>query len=201
MVDNSQLKSQLRSEAREQRSLYSLIENQIAGQQLKNNLLSNHILSPHRSIGCFLSFDGEISTHAVVEHILAERGVCYLPKLKPNKPNRLWFMPYDLSSRMINNRLGIPEVDLTVNHALAVSKIDLVLLPLVAFDEKGNRLGMGGGFYDATFAHLRDSNNRPSFVGLAFESQKSTNLPRDHWDLPLDGVCTEQAFYQFTTSR
>jgi len=197
MTNNRVLKSQLRKKAREQRNRYSSAEGQRAGEQLKNNLISHEILCQHQSVGCFISFDGEISTQAVIEHILTENKHCYLPKLKPNKPNRLWFMPYHLSSRMSQNRLGILEVDLPVNRALAISKLDVVLLPLVAFDLKGSRLGMGGGFYDATFSHLRNSDSRPKFIGLAFESQKLSNLPNDPWDLPLDGVCSEQSYYQF----
>ena len=106
-------------------------------------------------------------------------------------------MPYDPGVPMTNNRFGIAEVNLPVSQAIAVSKLDVVLLPLVAFDLKGNRLGMGGGFYDATFSHLRANKNRPTFIGLAYELQKLESLPSDSWDLPLDGVCTESNFYQF----
>lgn len=197
MVNNRILKSQLRQKARENRNRYLPSECQQAGEQLIKNLLSHEILTEHRSIACFMSFDREISTQPIIKHILEQNKVCYLPKLRPNKPNRLWFMPYDLSSKMSKNRFGISEVELSVNHALAISKLDLVLLPLVAFDQNGTRLGMGGGYYDATFSHLRNSCTWPRFIGLAFESQKLSNLPSDPWDLPLDGVCTEQRYHQF----
>lgn len=95
------------------------------------------------------------------------------------------------------NRFGIEEVDALPNYAIKVSEIDLVLLPLVAFDQSGNRLGMGGGFYDATFTHLKSKKTKPLFIGLAYQSQLVENLPSDPWDLPLDGVCTEESFYQF----
>ena len=106
-------------------------------------------------------------------------------------------MPYTKDSRMCLNRFGIEEVDALPNHAIKVSEIDLVLLPLVAFDKTGNRLGMGGGFYDATFAHLKSKKTKPLFIGLAYQSQLVEDLPSDPWDLPLDGVCTEESFYRF----
>jgi len=192
-----QLKAQIRQSLRLQRKHFSKAEQTLAQTAICKQLIANDLISTHQNIACFLSFDGEISTKNIIKHIFTQQKNCYLPKLKPYKPNRLWFMPYYENSLMKDNRYGIPEVNLSINQAIAVSKIDLVLLPLVAFDKKGNRLGMGGGFYDATFAHLRQAINRPKFIGLAYEMQLIDNLPSDPWDLPLDGVCTEKGFYSF----
>jgi len=198
MQQNQQHKSKIRQVIRDQRKSLSSLEISLAGKLLLKNLLKSHWLHTNQKVACFLSFDSEISTQSIIKEIPKFNSDCFLPKLKPYKPNRLWFMPYQIQSRMEDNRYGIPEVDLPVNRAIAVSDLDLVLLPLVAFDKIGNRLGMGGGFYDATFAHLRNKKKRPKFIGLAFELQKVESLPSDSWDLPLDGVCTESSFYSFS---
>ncbi|MEP1743489.1 MAG: 5-formyltetrahydrofolate cyclo-ligase [Kangiellaceae bacterium] len=197
-MNNKITKSQIRQRIRLDRNLLSELDVAGAGEQLSAQLSKHLIIQQGKKVGCFLSFDGEICTKQTLSLINQLGAHCYLPKLRPYKPNRLWFMPYDSSVPMTNNRFGIAEVNLPVSQAIAVSKLDVVLLPLVAFDLKGNRLGMGGGFYDATFSHLRSNKNRPAFIGLAYELQKLESLPSDSWDLPLDGVCTESGFYQFT---
>ena len=197
MQNNKQRKSEIRKQIRQNRNNLSANEKASAGESLASLLLKKEIINKKDKVACFLSFDGEISTHAIIHKMADLDCQCFLPKLRPLKPNRLWFMPFSSASTMTNNRLGISEVDLPVNNALPVSKLDIVLLPLVAFDKQGNRLGMGGGFYDATFAHLRESDNRPLFIGLAHEFQMVEQLPSDPWDLPLDGVCTDKSFYQF----
>jgi len=196
-LNNKQLKSKIRQKIRADRnSLSSEYQNQAANQLIE--LLSQQALfNQAKHIACFLSFDGEISTKPIIQTLFSQNKSCYLPKLRPFKPNRLWFMPYELSSQMSKNRYGIPEVDLPVNKAIAPSQIDLVLLPLVAFDNSGNRLGMGSGYYDATFAHLRKQKKRPISVGLAYSHQLIKDLPSDPWDLPLDAVCTNERFYRF----
>lgn len=152
-----------------------------------------------KNIACFISFDGEINTKPLIEMIIKDKDVCYLPKLKPNKPNRLWFLPYAKGVQLVNNRLGIPEVDLPVNHALAVSKLDLILIPLVAFDNQGNRLGMGGGFYDTSLAHLSNrTGSRPQCIGVAYQQQMVDAIPLEAWDFALDGVLTQQQSYRFS---
>ena len=77
--------------------------------------------------------------------------------------------------------------------------LDLILLPLVGFDLKGNRLGMGGGYYDRTLSYLRHRRFwiKPRLVGVAHECQKVDSLIARPWDIPLDAVVTETAFYRF----
>jgi 5-formyltetrahydrofolate cyclo-ligase len=200
-MNNKIAKSELRQRIRLERNRLPESEILAAGQSLSSQLDTHNIIQPRKKIACFLSFDGEISTQSTLRLIGKLGARCYLPKLRPHKPNRLWFMPYQQTTSMTNNRYGIAEVDLPINKAIAVSKLDVILVPLVGFDLQGNRLGMGGGFYDATFNHLRNKENRPLFIGLAYDMQKFENLPSDSWDLPLDGVCTEKNFYRFGTKK
>jgi 5-formyltetrahydrofolate cyclo-ligase len=197
-----QQKQKIRNKVRKIRSQITGVQATKAGLALAEQLKKNEKYIKAKHIACFLSFDGEIETKALIDMVIKDKGICYLPKLKPTKPNRLWFMPYHSNSKLDKNRLGIPEVNLPVNHAIAVSKIDLILMPLVAFDLEGNRIGMGGGFYDATLSHLvakKFAYNcpKPLSLGIAYQQQMIKKAPSQDWDFPLDGVLTEENLYWF----
>jgi 5-formyltetrahydrofolate cyclo-ligase len=98
---------------------------------------------------------------------------------------------------MVLNRFGIAEPDVNWRHAKPAWALDLILMPLVAFDIQGNRLGMGGGFYDRSLAYLnrRKVWRKPYLMGTAFELQKFTQLPHASWDIPMNGIMTEKQFY------
>jgi len=199
-MNNKQLKSEIRKQIRTKRNAVTPSENLKYGSLLNQQLNNQNLINNYQHIACFLSFDGEISTEFVIQYILKSKKSCYLPKLvlkTTSTPNQLLFMPYSQSSKMINNHYGIPEVDLKEEHSINIEKLDLVLLPLVAFDLNGNRLGMGGGFYDATFQSVRKTINRPKFIGLAHDFQQVDSIPNETWDLPLDGVCTPTHFINF----
>ncbi len=198
-MHNKLEKAQIRQTVRQQRQQVSVSYAKRAQHKIAESLSAHRLIHSNQHIACFLSFDGEIATDSVLATIEKMGGWCYLPKLRPYRPNKLWFLPYHANAAMRVNRYGIPEVDLSVNHAIRVSQLDVVFLPLVAFDTNGNRLGMGGGFYDATFAHLKNQTKRPRFIGLAYQLQMVNDLPSDPWDLPLDGVCTEENFYTFNS--
>lgn len=144
-----------------------------------------------RNIAAYIAADGEIDPALLVQRALREGKRVYLPRLLAG--NRLAFGEYRLGDRMRRNRFGIPEpVDA---RAVALEDLDVVLLPLVAFDRRGNRLGMGGGFYDRTFARLRRGRGRkPALVGLAHGFQQVAVLPRQPWDVPLGGILTERGW-------
>ena len=193
-------KTAIRREIRKLRNQINSQESLDAGESLTRHLASMPQYQNAQSVACFLSFDGEINTSPLISMLHQDKKVCLLPYLRPSKPNRLWFLPFAKGDRLINNRLGIPEVSKGINFAHRISTIDLLLMPLVAFDSDGNRLGMGGGFYDATLSHLLEPDfrhRRPLCLGIAFERQKVEHLPKEPWDFPLDGVITEKEIYRF----
>ena len=97
------------------------------------------------------------------------------------------------------NRYRIPEPDARYCRAMKRQFLSLVLMPLVAFDAKGNRLGMGGGYYDRAFNQTQwpYKTRRPLLVGVAHEFQRVPELPTESWDVPLDAVITEREIYRF----
>ena len=98
------------------------------------------------------------------------------------------------------NRFGIPEPDIAVEGWKLAQSLDLILAPLVAFDDTGNRVGMGGGFYDNSLKHLKPPRSwiRPRILGLAHEIQRVGSIQRNAWDIPLHGAVTDRQIYNFT---
>jgi 5-formyltetrahydrofolate cyclo-ligase len=102
-------------------------------------------------------------------------------------------------SRFEPNRFGIPEPVVATGDLVDASALDVILLPLVAFDLKGNRVGMGGGFYDRTLEFTRQQpyDRRPKLIGLAHEFQYTDALKPSPWDIPLDGIVTDKRAIHF----
>ena len=147
-------------------------------------------------IALYLQNDAEMDPAPLVARLWRMGKRVYLPVLHGPK---LWFMRHTPASRFTHNRFGIPEPDLPAGRRVPLLSLDLVLLPLVAFDNAGNRLGMGGGFYDRTFAHLRERRHlrRPRLVGVAYEMQRLAALPVETWDVPLAGIVTARGLQHF----
>ena len=78
------------------------------------------------------------------------------------------------------------------------SHLDVVLLPLLSFDEKGCRLGYGKGFYDRFLKRLSERGVNPCRIGLSFFQQRVDELPADPWDEPLDAVVHENGIIRYT---
>lgn len=147
-----------------------------------------------RRIAAYCARDGELSARYIFAHARRAGRACYLPVLRPG--NRLAFAPVNARGRLRRNRFGIPEPAATHAQRLPARALDLILVPLVAFDAVGNRLGMGGGFYDRTLAFLRTRPFRapPVVIGLAHSGQQVDKLRAQAWDIPLMGVITERGF-------
>jgi 5-formyltetrahydrofolate cyclo-ligase len=99
-------------------------------------------------IACYLPNDGELDMTSLIDQAWAMGKTVYLPVLSSIHRNHLHFLPYWPDDELVCNRYGIPEPVIRSRRMVDLKRLDLVLLPLVGFDFRGNRLGMGGGFYD-----------------------------------------------------
>lgn len=186
----------LRQQKREQRKALSPAQQQRHAEQLTAQLLTQPAFTQADRIAAYLANDGEISPTEIIDQTRRLGKKIYLPVLSA-PGNRLLFAPFEPNSSMCRNQFGIDEPDCPPEHRLKAEQMDLILLPLVAFDIHGNRLGMGGGFYDRSLANIRQHNNRTHLFGLAHEIQKTDQLEAQEWDVPLDAVVTEADFYLF----
>ena len=145
-----------------------------------------------RRVAVYLAQDGEIDLQPFIQRCWQQGFEVYLPVLHRFKPT-LWFARYQRDSKLVNNRFAIPEP--LSGEPIKAWQLDTVLLPLVGFDEQGGRLGMGGGFYDRTFAGAAHWPKQPKLYGVAHECQKVTSIPLESWDIKLNGIFTDQCAY------
>jgi 5-formyltetrahydrofolate cyclo-ligase len=188
----------IRNEKRRQRQSLNRLQQDNAALALGRHLFSTSVFRNARRIGCYLANDGELDLSVVMARIQMMKKSCYLPVLDTLGSKRLWFAPFDSCTRLQVNNFGIPEPMVSPRDYVPASCLDLMLLPLVAFDAQGNRLGMGGGFYDRSLAYLcrRKSWVKPRLYGIAHECQRVDRLECEAWDVPLHGIVTDQSVYQ-----
>ena len=172
-------------------------------QQLAARVADHQMFLRARRIACYLAVNGEMDPDPLLNHALAMGREVYLPVLVPYRHNRLWFAPYDHDTRLTPNRFGILEPQVSVRRLINPRVLDLVLMPLVAFDAQCNRLGMGGGYYDRTFGFLRHRRHwkKPRLLGVAYDFQRVPHLTQQSWDVPLDAVATDAALYLRTAGK
>lgn len=194
-LDRKQLRRHLRSQ---RRNLSASTQRQHARQVCKH--LSQQLLFRRaKHIALYLPNDGEISAEPLIQLCWKLKKTVYLPVLHPILHNCLWFIPYTPQSRMRLNSYKIKEPRIENGPMRPAWALDLVCLPLVAFDQNGGRLGMGGGYYDRTFGFKCNEKGLrgPHLIGLAHELQQVDQLPIEEWDVPLAGVATEQHLHLF----
>jgi len=196
------LSTDIRKLKRSQRQALSADEQQLHSLALCDTLTKLKSYRNSQHIACYLANDGEIDPYLLIEHAWFANKDIYLPVLSPIKDS-LYFAPYDINSEFKLNRFNIAEPICHPSDWIKASQLDLILLPLVAFDLAGNRVGMGGGFYDRTLAYLQHRRHwrKPTLMGLAHEIQKVDNLDRQNWDIPLNGIITEEKYYAAETSN
>ncbi len=184
----------LRAEMRRRRRAISEPERARMAKAVARHLGASLRVRRARRVACYLSNDGEMDLGPVMDFL---RGIGRQVLLPALRGNQLWFFPYDRHTPLALNRFGIPEPDVAAHTRCRPRDLDLVLVPLVAFDESGNRLGMGGGYYDRAFSYLRNRAfwKKPLLLGVAYEFQRLETLAAHRWDIPLQGVATEKRLW------
>ena len=180
------LRNQLRQQIRKTRANLTALQQQQAEDSITQQALELIEERNAQHIALYISFDGEISTDKLIKILWAQGKQVYLPVLHPFNPNHLLFLRYLPDIPMLKNKFGIWEPKLNVQNVLPLAELDILFTPLVAFDKQGNRLGMGGGFYDRTLQHWQKSPFIP--VGLAHQCQQVEQLPTEAWDVPLHQI-------------
>lgn len=190
----NQQRNELRREMRRRRRALSAQQRRHYADALERTVGRHPLFRNSDHIAFYLPNDGEMDVTPLIERAWSMGKHCYLPVLSPLYHNRLWFAPYHGRSELVLNRFGIPEPDCNWRQMRPVWTLDLVMTPLVAFDADGNRLGMGGGYYDRTLAYLarRRHWRKPQLIGTAYEFQQVDSLPHQAWDVPLHGIATDK---------
>jgi len=148
-------------------------------------------------IALYLSNDGEIDTQPLIDWLWLHGKAVYLPVLHPFSKGQLLFLHYTPETRMTLNKYQIQEPVLDIRLVKPVNELDLICTPLVAFDSTGQRLGMGGGYYDRTLNRWHHEKQGPRPLGLAHDCQQVENLPFEAWDVPLPEIITPSCHFSW----
>ena len=187
----------IRQQLRAQRLTLSTAQQQAAAHAVAQHVTTSAEFNNASNIGAYWAWNAELDPAPLLEQAWALGKSVYLPVLDGDL---LQFAAYLPNSTLRPNRFRIPEPDVIRSAWLAPAALDIVLTPLVAFDANGMRLGMGGGFYDRSFAFLSqrsEKNKPPLLIGLAYAFQEVPLLLHQPWDVPLYAVATENHYRRF----
>jgi 5-formyltetrahydrofolate cyclo-ligase len=149
-------------------------------------------LPPHAIVAGYAPFRGEADPHLLMAELEKRGAILALPRVAA-KDAPLVFHRWDISVPLLQSALGILEPH--ANGPVVVP--DMLLVPLLAFDARGHRLGYGGGFYDRTLAALRASSSGVRAIGIAYAGQEIPQIARGAHDQRLDALITETGVRQF----
>lgn len=186
---NASIKKRLRRDLRQRRRALAGTHRRHADARICTNLRRLHAYRQAEKVTTFLPFDGEPSLESLARDSCTRTKTFFAPVIA--KLN-MGFVRIHAKHTMRNNSLGIEE---PIGRVLWSPRfLDLVLMPLVGFDGAGNRLGMGGGYYDRHFSFLRERENfrKPRLLGIAYHFQEVPKLVPDEWDVPLWGIVTDR---------
>lgn len=198
LVDESgHSRCEQRRRLRARRRALSRAEQASAARAVARGATSLRRFQRARRIACYLAVQGELDCRPLMAVIRRRHKTCYLPVLVKWPRRALRFAALTPRTRLRGNRLGIQEPQVPTRQLRSGRHLDLVFAPLVAFDSDGNRVGMGGGFYDRTLAFLtrRQQWHRPAVVGLAYDFQRVSGIQGNRWDVMMNTIVTERALY------
>lgn len=185
----------LRRAVRARRAAIPAAEADTAARRAIHRLWSLPFMARAGSLAMYLPVGGELDCTPLAIQAWGRGRKVFLPVISGS---RLRFARFHPATDLRPNRFGILEPATAPRHLCCARQLDVIIAPLVAFDERGRRMGMGGGYYDRTLAFLKQRSHarRPFFVSIAFEMQKLDVVPVEEWDVLLDAIVTERATYR-----
>ena len=186
-------KQSMREEAKRARSLLSLDAEEYDA--LAQNFLNNIEITKKTVVAAYWPRGRELDTQTIIDACLDHGAKVGLPVVQ--KDTRLMkFAPYTDKTELVEGKFKINLP--VINKRTKMLEPDIFVVPMLAFDRRGNRLGYGGGYYDATLAHYREKKNI-TIVGVAYAKQACLfNLPCEEHDIRMDWIITEQGAQSFT---
>jgi 5-formyltetrahydrofolate cyclo-ligase len=190
LISGSDDRAALRQRLKQLRRAVPPAQRRAAASAVAHHIRRHFNLRPGLRIAVYAPLPAELDCGPVVE--LARRHHCriFLPRLTDLRRRRMRFVA--AAGPMRRNHLGILEP--TELRYLSARRLDLVFVPLVGFDAKGERLGMGAGYYDRAFAFLRHRRHwlKPRLIGLAYSFQQVPHIQGAAHDVRLSAVITEK---------
>ena len=202
-LKTSSTRAQIRVDIRALRQQLTKSDQQHASSAISEKLAKHSHIIKANSIAVYLANDGELDLVDFIDWCWQQNKQVYLPVIHPFCKGHLLFLHYQPTTKLVSNKYGIFEPKLNVANVLPVNQLDVLITPLVAFDSQGDRIGMGGGFYDRTLANwhqqtklqtrlqqLEAKQIKPFPIGVAHHCQKIAKVPVEHWDIRLPEILT-----------
>lgn len=191
-------KKQLRTFIRHKRKALSHHQQQVASEQLFQQFLNTSLHQSFQHFALYVAHQGEMNLKPLSDFLFQQHKSCYLPVLPDHSERIMHFIKFQSDEILTPNQYGILEPQ-TRHQPIAPEELDVVFVPLIAVDQKGFRLGAGGGYFDATFAFKKREPKlpKPLLIGIAYHWQQLDEIPVDDWDIKLDGLLTENNFLKF----
>ena len=189
-------KTSLRKEKIQERNSISKKERDLAEKNTAAHFMNTYRELDFEKISIYFPIKNEVSTETITSFIRESGKKCFLPLIDKDLNNKeMKFSEFTSQTTLVKNKFNIPE---SSNSSLIIaSELELVIMPLVAFDNKGYRLGMGQGYYDFTFKNFQ-LNKKQVFLGLAYDFQKTESCYPEEHDLKMDAVICPSGIYKFS---
>ncbi|MXP67734.1 5-formyltetrahydrofolate cyclo-ligase [Pantoea sp. Aalb] len=187
-------RKKIRKYIRSLRRNLSIKQQEEAANLLAENANKFTIISNASRIALFLSIDGEINTYPLIKTLWKQKKQVYLPVIHPFMPDYLLFLRYIPETILTLNKFQILEPVFNITQIATLEQLDVILVPLVAFNHKCQRLGMGKGFYDRTLQNWQQYHFVP--IGIAHDCQYFDTIPAASWDVNLPYIITPSKIWQ-----
>jgi len=194
-LDTAGRRAELRAEMRARRAGLDEDDQAAASMAVLARIARLAVVRGARVVSGYRAVRGELDVDAVL-FLLAEKGITVTtPRVRGE---HLEFVVTSENTPVATGPFGISEP--AGGEIVAVTSHDVMLIPLVAFDANGRRLGQGGGYYDRALGPVRglQLGDRPALVGVAHSFQQVVEVPSESWDVPLDAVVTEEGVVDVT---
>jgi 5-formyltetrahydrofolate cyclo-ligase len=187
MMSNNPSKQTIRQTCLTRRKALSIDDVQNASQSIISALMGLEVYKTARHISLYYPYRGEIDVALMLSRMRDK--IPYFPVIQPDFT--LLFLPVDEQTAFEPNRYGILEPVVDLSLAISPNQLDLIILPVVAFDSACHRIGMGAGYYDRTLSAAY----HPTLLGVAYDFQEQAEIISEPFDIQLDGILTETRLF------
>ena len=171
------------------RNALSYVEQSTASSSICARIQSMERYQQAKYIAVYMAVRGEVDLSPLWRMANLDQKTYFFPKIQAN--HTLSFLPVTPKTRFIKHVFGILEPSAHPSQAIDPHDLDIIFMPLIAFDERGTRVGTGGGYYDRTLG----SNTSSLLIGAAYDFQKQDFIQPDPWDIQLNAIVTQSTVY------
>ena len=188
-TDDHEAQRALRKSARAARAGMSSDDRDKASEKIADKFILSSWFRSSKVIACYLPSEEEVDTWPLIERAWRMKKRVFAPLVEKNFT--MQFCELSANSKLVLNQYGLPEP--RDGKIIAPRALDLVITPVVAFDDDCNRIGMGGGYFDRTFSFLRNRKLlfHPKLIGLAFSCQRVEKIAPNPWDIRVFRLINE----------